>query len=180
MPSTKRHIGLRMVAAVLAAMFTLLPFALHAEDERQYKIEAAFLYNFFNYITWPDYTSPQALKQPVICLYNDDPVLTYLTYVQQKMAAERPLTIRTVQDGESLEGCHMLFSRNNRDDTLPQNGLPASLLTVSDRQGSIKNGEMIEVSQEDERMVMKINQSLLAQKGFQVSSRLLSLAEKVN
>ncbi|MEJ0010380.1 MAG: hypothetical protein WDN72_07685 [Alphaproteobacteria bacterium] len=26
-------------------------------EDRQYKVEAVFLYNFFNYITWPGHSS---------------------------------------------------------------------------------------------------------------------------
>ncbi len=58
MHAPHRHSPLRALLAALA--LCLLAPALTRADEtedRQYKVEAVFLYNFFNYITWPGHSS---------------------------------------------------------------------------------------------------------------------------
>lgn len=144
-------------------------------QERQYKVEAAFLYSFFNYITWPGYDTPQALKKPVICVYGDDPILPYLKYVSNKVAAERSLTLRTVSHS-TADGCNLLFMRHR----LPELGnIDATTLTVFKPDDPLDRGGLIELTQEAQRISFKIDQSGLERQGFLVSSRLLELAKRV-
>jgi len=164
---------------LLAATMPLCGFSSGAPaQDRQYKIEAAFLYSFFNYITWPDYATPQALEKPAICVYNDDPLLPYLTYISGKMAAERQLTVRSVNDEESVSGCHMLFMRHRISPRMLA-AVPASTLTVFKPDDPLDRGGMVELSEDEERITIKINQSQLEQSGFHVSSRLLNLAQSI-
>lgn len=162
----RSHIFLTMLVILLA------PTA-HAADERQFKLEAAFLYNFFNYITWPGYRSPDALKDVTICIESGDPVVPYLSYVQQKMAAQRRLNVHNWTTGDSTDGCHVLFSRSGS--VTAANGT----LTVSARASYINHGGMIGMVQDEGRIGLRINNSLLNEHGFQASSRLLSLAQEV-
>lgn len=145
-------------------------------QERQHKIEAAFLYGFFNYITWPGYASPQELEMPVICVYGEDPVAYYLDYVRLKRAGERKLAVRTILADDSAEGCHILFLRRR----LPyskQLVLPPTTLTVIKPDGPLDRGGMIELTEEDGRIVIRINQKAIKHRGFEVSSRLLELVQ---
>lgn len=146
-------------------------------QNRQYKIEAAFLYSFFNYITWPGYHSPQALRNPIICIYGQDPILQYLEYVRQKMASERSITIRTIQPGDTTKNCHLFFMRHR---VVPSSATPAdSTLTVFKPDDPLDRGGMIELAEDEERLTLRINHRALEQNGFQASSRLLELAQRV-
>lgn len=164
---------------LLAAALWLHPGAGWADDTRFYKIEAAFLYNFFNYITWPGQPDPAALKEPAICLYGSDPVEPYLEYIQRKMAAERTIAIRTVQSPDGLPGCHLLFSRQAMPAAVMKAAHESDTLTVSDAAGHVGRGGMIELSREGGRIAIKIDHTLLETEGFRVSSRLLNLAQRV-
>jgi hypothetical protein len=149
------------------------------EEERQYKIEAAYLYNFFNYITWPGHASPQALQQSIICVYGEDPVEPYLKYIQNKKLEERRISVRQLSEKESSEGCNIIFLRAHfSNEEIKKLSTPGSLI-VSESKDSLDKGSMIELSKEDERIKMKINQSLIEKNNFHISSRLLSLAEEV-
>jgi hypothetical protein len=150
-----------------------------AEEARYYKIEAAFLYNFFNYITWPGYASPEALMQPTICLDGNDPVEPYLAYIQQKMISQHRLHVHTLHEGDSFEGCNMLFLRGTMSEDRLRDALKNHTLIVTGPDDPVDRGGMIQLTKEDERLVMDIDQSLLIQGGFKVSSRLLDLAEQI-
>lgn len=168
-----RRIGGSLIL-IVSILCCLLPNPLMAE-ERQYKIEAAYLYNFFNYITWPGYTSPQELQQPVICVHTNDPILPYLHYIRSKIANERKLTIRSVTEGQNAVGCHILFMRHRVTQKIL---LPDDTLTVFKPDDPLDRGGMIELSEDGERITIKIHQSLLERGNFAVSSRLLDLAQR--
>ncbi len=163
----------------LAVSVFLCAFSPHAlADERQYKIEAAYLYSFFNYIVWPGYDSPQKLHASVICVYDSDPIVPYLDYIRSKMENERTLTIRAVPDEGSFSGCHILFVRHRIPPRL-EGALTKDTLLVFKPDDPLDRGGMIELSEDDDRIVIRINQLQLEQHGFHVSSRLLDLAQRV-
>lgn len=163
----------RRIFGIVAALCVLTTPAL--AQERQYKVEAAFLYSFFNYITWPGYDTPQALKDPVICIYGDDPLVPYLKYVSNKVSAERNLTLRTVSRN-STDGCHLLFMRHRLPDI---SGVDSKTLTVFMPDDPLDRGGLIELTQEEQRIAVKIDQSNMERRGFLISSRLLQLAKRV-
>ncbi len=171
----------RIRAGLLAALWlaaSLAPLPSRAEtDERQYKLEAVFLYNFFNYITWPGLGTPGDLSSATICIYGNDPLTPYLHYVQEKMTGERKLTIRELHAGQSSAGCNLLFDRTGSPVRSAEGQTPT--LTVSDEAHYLQHGGMIALSRDGDRMAMDINNTLLTQQGFQVSSRLLKLAQEV-
>lgn len=162
------------MALYLLFLALLIPGAGYAQPSRQYKLEAAFLYNFFNYITWPGYDSPEALENPIICIERDDPIGPYLRYIKQHIQGERSLGIRNLGDGESAAGCHLLFRRYP---LRSQHELSKNTLTVYESDNDLVREGMIELAPEEERMVMVIYNSVMSARGFKVSSRLLDLAE---
>lgn len=147
-------------------------------EERQYKLEAAFLYSFFNYITWPGMQNPHDLQKPVICVYGDDPIIPYLDYISDKMSEERTLVIRTITSAEATPGCQILFVRHRISPYMEQS-LPNDTLVVFKPDDPLDRGGMIELSQDGERIGIRVDQLQLEQNGFQVSSRLLDLANRV-
>lgn len=153
-----------------------------AGDVRQYKIEAAFLYNFFNYITWPGQTSPETLKQAHICLAADDPMQPYLEYVTHKKLLERTIIIQQVEYNSDLEGCHILFLRNvNKEAVSPLLVIAEEkgILLVSEKDGFVDEGGMIGLVPQEQRVALDMHLTNMKLAGLQVSSRLLNLARKV-
>lgn len=171
-PHHKQH----ALAFALGVMLLGLTASPSTAQERQYKIEAAYLYSFFNYITWPNYDSPQALQNPTICVYGEDPIMPYLKYAQLKRSPERAFTIRTVNDGDNITGCNILFLRHRVAGKLLAS-IPDSILTVFKPDDPLDRGGMIELSEDEDRISMRINQQQLEKNGFKVSSRLLDLAQ---
>lgn len=165
--------GVMALAAALLA-HTACAMANPESSERQYKLEAAFLYNFFNYVTWPGYSAPSELRDVTICVAGRDPILRYLSYVQERMADERQITVKEWQEGQSLDACHILYSRNGN---IP--ALENATLTVSTQSQFIKRGGMIGISEVDGRMGISVNNNAMNRNGFQVSSRLLRIAQEV-
>lgn len=158
----------KAVAATLAAIMFAWP--AQAQEARQHKLEAAFLYNFLNYITWPGLNSPAELREATICVVPNDPIKPSLLYVQQKMAAQRTLLIHDWRPGDRTM-CHVLFSRQ---------AVASSEYTLTVTDGaSLRGDSMIALEQQEGRIAIHIDNSALNRKGFQASSRLLALAAEV-
>lgn len=161
-----------------AMMMVLLPLEKAQASERQYKIEAAFLYNFFNYIHWPDVPAAGDAPPPQICVMAGDPIVPYLQYVQRKMQAEKPFGIRETTPAEGIEGCQMLYQRFDGKSPLWEHAHESQTLivTISDQPQGIG---MINLFEQQGRLAMHINHTHMAELGYEVSSRLLALAEHV-
>lgn len=164
-----------MAACALAALCAM-PVRAEEESDRYHKVEAAFLYNFFNYITWPGLNTPQELKAATICIAANDPIEPYLRYIQSKMADERSLNI---QSGEQdLQACNLVFTRHRLTEGM-RGKLSSATLVVIAPQDTLDRGDgMIELDRDEMEIHMRINQQWLAENGFKVSSRLLALAMK--
>ena len=155
-------------------------------DDRQYKVEAAFLYNFFNYIVWPGYHTSDEMKQATICTDSADPVASYLDYIARTRRQERALTVRPWSIDGDVEGCQLIYVRNLNDSALHRLQPLTSgkgVLLVSSTPHFIENGGMVQLEKSEEEdgghVLIEINNTALKAANFQVSSRLLSLAAQV-
>lgn len=140
---------------------------------RKYKIEAAFIYNFFNYITWPDYSSPEQLTKPVICITPGSPIKSYLEYVQKRIEASRELAVREVNT-ENFEGCHVFYTHRKLRFSVIENARESHTLLVGSGNETLTSS-MINLVEKDRKINIRIDHKQLAQLGYQVSSRLLTL-----
>jgi hypothetical protein len=167
--------SVRFGCLLLLSVFVLAgaPRAETDDKARQYKLEAAFLYNFLNYVTWPGNETPEQLATPTICVLQGDPISPYLNYVQQKMSSQRQLMIRRLVPDNNADGCNLLFVRRNM---ILQTKRTIPILTVS---ADSSPASMITMRAVEGRMALRINNTALSEQGFQVSSRLLSLAQEV-
>lgn len=173
MPSYIRH-----PFAVLVALMTLLSVGTAQASERQYKIEAAFLYNFFNYISWPAAAESEQAEQRIICVRVDDPIVPYLQYVQRKMQEEQPLHVQQVTPESGLQGCDMLYQRADGKSPLWEHAHESHTLIVTMSKEPQGVG-MINLFQQKDHIAMHINHTHMEEMGYEVSSRLLTLAEHV-
>ncbi len=167
----------RLRSLILAVLFTSMFIANYAQATvpdrtRQYKLEAAFLYNFLNYITWPGLSTPDEMTSATICILQGDPIDPYLTYVQQKMGDQRQIAIKHLAPESNAEGCQIFFSRRG---IAPHSATTTPILTVS----TDATTSMIRMRAEEDGMALRINNTMLSEQGFGVSSRLLSLAQEV-
>lgn len=170
----------RILKCILLALLGIWPL-LGAEalaESRRAKIEAAFLYNFLNYVTWPQAQSSKV----TICVAEHDPVVPYLHYLQEKMQDERSLHVEELSNHHTVEGCSMVFLRESAllsITSLQKQAEEEHILLISDSEGFIDDGGMIELTQEGERMTIAINQDAMAKASLKASSRLLDLAKRV-
>ena len=178
---TRRRWRRRVIPALAAALLACLPaFSGSAgQPSTEYRIKAAFLYNFTSFVTWPGDTADASGF--TLCVLGEDPFGKLLDKLSGKQVNGPPLVIRRLKNLTRLDQCKLVFistaSGNQVGDAL---GLLQELpvLTVSDVRGFANLGGMIEFRIIANRVRFDINVNAAESAGLIISSKLLSLATR--
>lgn len=149
------------------------------EKARAARIKAAFLYHFAQFSTWPEEVFDDAAAPIRLCILGKDPFGEALKQLQGKTVHNRPLAIHHLPAGASARGCHLVFIG-----PMPKQMLQASLrqlqnqpvLTVGEGEDFLKQGGMVRLVEEKNRIQFEINITAARRAGLQLSARLLRLA----
>jgi hypothetical protein len=158
----------------------------HAADDDatlEQRVKAAFLYQFAGYVEWP----PNAFAQPgapiTIAVLGADPLAAELSQVVTgRTVGGRTVSVKRVKPGESLAGVHILFvgrSENARLAQLAQASQPRAILTVTESDGALAHGSMINFVLVDRRVRFEVALDSAEKGGLRLSSRLLAVAQQV-
>jgi hypothetical protein len=150
---------------------------------REYQIKAVFLFNFTQFIEWPE----AAFKGPdsplVIGILGQDPFGDYIDQtIRGEVVGNRPLVIKRFAHIGELEDCHILFfGLDTRQKTRDALGVVRSkpILTVSDTDGFARMGGTVRFYDDAGRIKIRINMKSAAEADLVVSSKLLRLADVI-
>jgi hypothetical protein len=182
----RKFAGVRFVCCVLLiAFFTALPCptGLRAETaaQRECEIKAAYLYNFINYIDWPEnaFPAPGGITIGVVGQSEFDAALQTLN---GKQAKGRTVALKQITDPKDFDQCQIVFINSSEKARLPE--LLGKLkdtraLTVSEIDGFAEQGGIINFISEHNRVRFEINPDAARRLGLNISSELLKLAKLV-
>jgi hypothetical protein len=169
---------LRALACV--AILVSLAAAKGAPD-REHRVKAVFLFNFAQFVVWPDSAFAGPGDPLVVGILGDDPFDTYLDdVVRGEKVNNRPIEVKRYRKVEEAKGCHVLFvspSEAARMDEILAALKPTKVLTVGESDGFFRNGGMVNFATESGRIRLKINLEEVQDAGLSVSSKLLRLAD---
>ena len=177
--------GMRGLLLRLLASMLIAPAAVPAQDSRapEPALKAAFIYNFLQFVTWPE-NAFSGLEDPlVIGVVGETPVLQALRRdVEGKTVSGRKIVVRQVRNLPP-EGVHVLFVAGNERRRLPQilesvEGHP--VLTVGETDQFAQEGGIINFFQVQNKIHFEINPLAAERSGLKISSRLLKLARIVS
>jgi|CXWK01.1.fsa_nt_gi hypothetical protein len=153
--------------------------AAFAVGQPEYRVKAAFLYNFALLTQWPDETSA-ALQ---LCVHGDDPFGAELDGLRGKPVGARSIVVRRGVARDALAGCQLVFVPASAIGDLPRvlDALRGSAaLTVADSPGAARRGVAVNlVDVGDERIGFEINLRAAQAARLVLSSKLLRLAREV-
>ena len=186
-----RRLGLIIsIAAMLVAGTAPHAHSPDASASSEYLIKAGFIYNFANLVQWPATTFPQSDSPITIAILGQDHFGTTLDRVLQgKKVNGRAFVIRRLRSVPELlksvadlKECQILFISSSEMPHLAEaiqilKGLP--VLTIGETPGFAKNGGMINLILEDNRVRFEVNVEAAKEADLNISSRLLALARIV-
>src|SRR5437899_638694 len=86
---------------------------------REYSVKAVFLFNFAQFVEWPETAFPAAETPLVIGVLGEDPFGAYLDEtVRGEKVNNRPLVIERYHRVEEIKTCHILFISRSETDRL--------------------------------------------------------------
>jgi hypothetical protein len=164
---------------VLAAL--LLAFTAHsrttAQDvSKEYRVKAAFLYNFVKFVEWPSRTDPGPI---VICVAGQNPFGSVLVEtIRGETVVGRTLESRVILEPDG--GCHVIFVPAGANASAylgAARGTPR--LTVGESPDFIQQGGLVRFYLDAGTVRFEINRERAERSGLRISSRLLQLARLV-
>ncbi len=157
---------------------------MRAQSAEEYRIKAAFLYNFAKFVDWP----PKAFKGPsdpiVIGVLGKNPFGDSLNEaVAGKTFGGRAFQVREVADAQQAAACQIVFissSERKRLATLFSQLGNSAVLTVGDTDNFAALGGIINFKIEGGNVRLQINTEAARKEQLHISAKLLSLAEIVD
>ena len=181
-----RWLALLGRCAAFACMAVLVVSGAGAADDDatlEQRVKAAFLYQFAGYVEWPPSSFAQTGSPVTIAVLGSESLAAELSQVVTgRTVSGRPVAVRRVKPGESLAGVHILFvgrAENARVAQLTQSGQSRAVLTVTESEGALAQGSMINFVLVERRVRFEIALDSAEKSGLKLSSRLLAVAQQV-
>jgi hypothetical protein len=169
-----------VVATVASICVPALADAAPGDDGAEYRVKAAFLYNFARFVEWP--AGGDGTMR--VCLFPADSFSDVLERtVAGKTAHGLPFEIRRLERFDDSLGCDMVFfgaMGARRESALLGSLVSLPVLTVGDRSPFAARGGMINFVVDGGRVGFEINRKAADRAGLRISSKLLELARLVD
>lgn len=192
--NTSWTVARRLVLAGTMAVTVMMSVPAAAQSQNQtasinpavsfeYRLKAAFLYNFTKFAEWPAQSFSAAGAPLQLCIAGDNPFRGALvTTTAGKRVHSRPLKISLVTGIKNIDSCHVLFvgpmtKREMARLILATRKRP--ILTISESAEFARAGGIIHLKTVNKKVRFVINLDAAKRAGVKFSSKLLRLAEIV-
>lgn len=163
----------------------------HAESEQEYKVKAAFIYNFVKFIEWPtEKISDEKIIN--IGIIGINPFGKAIESLEDKQIGNKKIELTlfdslekselTDKNIEDIRKCHVLFICNSEKKKFKEiiNLIKGySVLSVGDTKGFLELGGIINFIIENQKVGFEINNYRAKDSKLNIRSQLLRLAKKV-
>ncbi len=144
----------------------------------EYRLKAAFLYNFTRFTEWPSGISTNS-KALNICVVGTNPFGSALNEIKGKRANNASIDIKLIDPDDSFSGCQLIFiAKSERSRTRKilraLDGQP--VLTVGETGDFNRFGGIIQFMVMNKKIRFSINIDAAQRAGLTISSKLLRLA----
>ena len=179
----KRSLFRSIVFLIIFSIMNSFPIAYSESDQdKEYQIKAAFLYNFAKFVEWPDTALSNDSDALNVCILGDDPFGDAIESIKGKTVKGKKVIIKNYTSIEDIKECHVLFicsSEKKKLTSILMDVRNLHVLTVSDMEEFCGHGGMINLIPVNNRIGFEINLSAAHRAGLNISSQLLKLAKDV-
>jgi len=191
------------IFVVLVLVLFAVPIAAQAQEQsaqsREYQIKAAFLYNFINFVDWPEEKFADTNEPIIIGIIGEDPFGDVFEPIKNKKVEGRGIVIKQFKSFEELKKssgednaescrkiealrkCHLLFicAEEKNFKEIINSVRDHNVLTVGDMEGFLESGGIINFLMEERKVRFEINVAAAKRAGLKMRSKLLRLAKRV-
>ena len=154
-----------------------------ASASREYRIKAAFLYNFAKFTVWPAAAFADAKAPLRLCVLGEDPFHGALAVLEGRTARNRPIVAGRLSSRDPLGQCHLLFvsaSEHGRLGTILESLRGMPVLVVGDTPHFARSGGTIRLEIVGNKVRFEINVRAAQHAKLKIDSRLLKLGRIVD
>ena len=152
-----------------------------SNEDLEYEVKAAMIYNFTRFIEWPSSTWKREGEPMIVGVIGSSPIESNLTDTMQgKTHSGHEIRVIRIHAIEEIKKCQMVFvakSEKDRMEAVLSAANDTGALTVSDIEGFVPSGGMIGFIFETKRIRFEISPATANQAGITISSKLLQLAK---
>ena len=165
-------------------------------QDLEYKVKAAFLYNFIKFVNWPENTNPDSTKIMTFGIIGKNTFGNAFEPVNDKKTKGQEVVVKYFNSfselqksndnmekiAEELSKCQLLFICSSETDNLAKilNIVKnKNILTVGETKDFLKTGGIINFLLEDNKVRFEINLIAAKEAKLTIRSQLLRLAQKV-
>jgi hypothetical protein len=170
-------------AAILLLLTSLSSWGQSAVPQIEYQFKAVFLFNFAQFVKWPETAFTSADAPIVIGIVGDDPFGQVLDEtLRDEVVHNRKFIVKRFAASDELRGSNILFISSSEKDRIPAilaglRGTP--VLTVSEVDEFCQNGGIINFYLQDNKVKFEVNPDAAERGGLKFSSKMLNLARIV-
>ena len=177
--STRRIVTLALAIACANSITAGAP----GQQVDEYRVKAAYLYNFAKFVEWPSGAFQTSKESISICVLGEDPFGHILEETLAGRQVEgRALAARGISNIKQAAGCHVLFiSSAGSARLLPmlrEIGMPG-ILTIGESDKAMAEGVVINFTTEGTKVHFEISLDAAEHEQLRISPNLLSLARVV-
>lgn len=166
----------------LFVLLNLMAFQVSAneQDEAALQVKAQFIYNFANFVEWPNDAFSNSETPIKVCLFGEVAFAPYLYTFDGAMIGERELIVtRADQIVQVREGCHILYVGNDKRVKLPNFWKQIQyvyVLSIGSRDGFADKGGVVNILRSNDKLQFDVNIENALSNGLFLDSDLLALA----
>lgn len=157
--------------------------AAQTSDSKEYKVKAIFLFNFAQFMEWPEDSFAHEKAPFVLGILGENLFGTFLkeTIINEKIEGH-PLVIEHYNEISEVNGCHILFVHTTQVDQM--NAMADHLkyqhvLTVGESRDFITKGGVVRFFMKGGKIRLEINVQAAEAAGLVISSKLLGVSQIV-
>jgi hypothetical protein len=148
----------------------------------EYEVKTGFIFNFANFITWPQEAFESSEDPISFCFISDHPAANVLFKLNGQSIRERQLRVQKVESELSSKNCQILFLGTNNKTVIRQS-LAAlrgqHVLTIGETEEFPKMGGIINFYDESDKLRFEVNIDAVHRANLKLGAQILQSAQKI-
>lgn len=148
----------------------------------EYEVKMGFIFNFANFVTWPDEAFDSSGESLLFCFASDHPAANVLFQLNDQSIQGRRLEVRKIESEIGSEKCHILFFGTDSKSFI-RSGLTAirgqHILTIGEIDGFAQMGGVINFFDQTNKLRFEVNIDAAKRENLKFSAQILQSAQRI-